>query len=327
MGRPRRQTGHLAGKFRPPARITVESGKRVRGLDETNEPLSRETDHDERTESYKVHNALPLRCPFIAARPESEGTQKCRDWHNASIAAVTRHGIGHVEEGSEYYSLIRALSSAKLSAEDRWRRYFVIFNDGVEDAEMNQPYWISIDPDDTMREILKILIARSDSGTNSSATLQLLHQYQILLSAKEKEDRDIRAQCEAEKAAAVNKEAKALHSSQAKFSDAFQGLMDKLGAESLSKVTGLPYVVPEVPETIEKADGLVAGAGGWDLHADDHVPPQDIRELRASTSQAPAHVPTDDAISWHLTGAQVNDETTTNPAGMFDEGERAVFLR
>ncbi len=91
---------------------------------------------------------------------------------------------------------------------------------------MNQPYWVHRDPDDTMREILKVLIAHPSSGTRSSATtLRLLHQYENLLAGKEQIDRQIRARCEATKAAAMETEQQALKQSQSEFNVAFEYLM------------------------------------------------------------------------------------------------------
>ena len=186
----------------------------------------------------KQHNGPPFRCPNDAAKPIEHDRRKCKDWHNSSIAAVTRHVLEDVGKESHKGKQIRALSTAKLDSGERWKRYFVIVNDGVEDPEMNQPYWVQSDPDDTMREILKVLIARPDSGTEESATtVQLLHQYQTLLARKEQSDRQIRARCEAAKAAAMETEQRELEQSQSAFNVAFEDLMVDL-AENGSQIMG-----------------------------------------------------------------------------------------
>ena len=105
----------------------------------------------------------PFRCPLYAARGE-EGSRRCKDWHNESIAAVTRHALMDAGEGTEKWRAIKDLSTAKLVPQERWRRYFVIFNDHSEDAQMNQPYWLSVEPSDTFQALASIFTDPSHSG-------------------------------------------------------------------------------------------------------------------------------------------------------------------
>lgn len=132
-------------------------------------PSSREarpSGADDDSSGPKKPEGPPFRCPLYAARGV-EGSRRCKDWRNVSIAAVTRHALTDAGEGTEKRQAIRELSSMKLAPQERWRRYYVIFNDDVEDAPMNQPYWLSVEPSDAFQALANIFTHPTQDGTRA----------------------------------------------------------------------------------------------------------------------------------------------------------------
>jgi len=102
-----------------------------------------DTVEDESRQQSKKRRGSNFRCPYYAANPETCQEAKCKSWHNPYIAAVTRHALRDSNKNDAtgmQSKAIKSLSHRKLSAEDRWKRYYEIHG-GVDAHEHSQPYW------------------------------------------------------------------------------------------------------------------------------------------------------------------------------------------
>ncbi|KIW66874.1 hypothetical protein PV04_06164 [Phialophora macrospora] len=184
----------------------------------------------------KPAERLPYRCPMHAANPSGEDRRKCKEWHNSSIAAVTRHALTDAGKGSSQWNQIKALSSVKLAAKDRWKQYYLIFNKGREDAEMERPYWGGTNPDETIEWFLRSAMAGFAPGSSTAASFELVGGYQGLLARKEQRDNATIARADAARARATDTEQTELLQSQREFDAEFARLVARM--DHLSRVPG-----------------------------------------------------------------------------------------
>ncbi|KIW95536.1 uncharacterized protein Z519_04121 [Cladophialophora bantiana CBS 173.52] len=150
---------------------------------------------------------------------------RCSHWRNCSIAAVTRHALNDAKEDLDKLHKIKELSSAKLSPQERWRRYFVIFNAGTENDQMNHPYWVNADPEDQVIDFLRNTIDQSMSDPESVQALRKIHRYYEMLMVKRQRDIKIRLKCKEVTAAAKRQELEELQASQSMFKSEFEALV------------------------------------------------------------------------------------------------------
>ncbi|EXJ66850.1 uncharacterized protein A1O5_10045 [Cladophialophora psammophila CBS 110553] len=150
---------------------------------------------------------------------------RCSHWRNCSIAAVTRHALNDAGEGSVKWHKIKELSSAKLSPQERWRRYFVIFNAGTENDQMNHPYWVNADPEDQVIDFLRNTIDQSRSDPESIQALRKIHRYYDMLMVRKQRDINIRLKWQEVTAAATRQELEELQASQSMFKSEFEALV------------------------------------------------------------------------------------------------------
>ncbi|OQV07471.1 hypothetical protein CLAIMM_11898 [Cladophialophora immunda] len=159
---------------------------------------------------------------MYSADPQRYGDTRCKHWRGRCIADVTRHSLKDAGEGSDQWNKIKALSSKKLTSQDRWRRYFIIFNDETETYQMNHPYWVNGDAEDQVTDFLRSTMDQMKSDLDPTLSLKKIEQYSAMLAEKKLRDASIRLQCQEEKTAAMRREFKALEDSQLTFKAQFE---------------------------------------------------------------------------------------------------------
>ncbi|KIY01001.1 uncharacterized protein Z520_03667 [Fonsecaea multimorphosa CBS 102226] len=195
---------------------------------------------DENTASESKGRGPPFRCPMYAANPQRYGGTKCEHWHGRSIADVTRHSLKDAGEGSDKWKEIKKLSSKKLTAEGRWRHYFLIFNDGTEADQMNHPYRVNRDPEDQVTDLLKSTIDKMRTDPDPTLALWQIENFLEILMDKKRRDIDSRRRCLEVKLDAMRQEAEALEVSRSKFTTQVQALLSTGISETLLSIPTAP---------------------------------------------------------------------------------------
>ncbi|EXJ58365.1 hypothetical protein A1O7_05790 [Cladophialophora yegresii CBS 114405] len=230
---PNNNTNH--GKGKP-----VDHSEDEGGSGSERQPPNRNSRKGSR--SNKPAKGLPFRCPMFAADPNAEAGRNCKEWHNASIADVTRHALVDAGEGTAKWQRIKELST-KLAPKERWRRYFVIFNNGQEDPEMHRPYWGGANPDDTINWLIRCATATVETDAGSATTaVRLLLEYQTLMARREQRDSSARARADATRAVATQLEQAELLQSQRLFDEELATLFARMGDVSPVPPTDQPDI-------------------------------------------------------------------------------------
>ncbi|ETI22657.1 hypothetical protein G647_06733 [Cladophialophora carrionii CBS 160.54] len=307
----RRPTGEAAkrkrGEERPPSgsvaaapKRNTHHGKRERvehsgdegGSGSEQQPPNRNSHNG--SKSNKSATGLPYRCPMLAANHNGEAGRNCKEWHNASIAAVTRHALKDAGAHSAKWEQIRDLSSTKLAPKERWRQYFLIFNDGQEDAEMDRPYWGGTNTNDTIDLLFRCAKASLEpDGGSPTAPVRLLLEHQALLRRREQRDSHTRARADAMRARATQMEQAELLQSQRQFDEDLARLLAQV--DDVSLVSGADQ--PDIPPTAA-------------LPTDS----QDLQGLAWPTS--PMHRTTSGQSAMNATFGTPFNELATNPGAL-----------
>ncbi|OAP60396.1 hypothetical protein AYL99_05398 [Fonsecaea erecta] len=215
---------------------------------------------NEKTTSKSKGRGPFFRCPMYSAHPQRYDDTKCKHWHGSSIADVTRHSLKDAGEGSDKWKKIKKLSKAKLSPRERWKKYFVIFNDETQTDRMNYPYWVNGDAEDQVTDFLRSMMDQMKSDLNPTLGLMKVQQYYNMLMEKKQRDDVIRLQYQEDKTAAMRREVKDLETSRSQLTTQFEALVSPENPEAISSasmfpsesqcyaLTGLttPSVMPEV---------------------------------------------------------------------------------
>jgi hypothetical protein len=272
-GRPAGEAGkRKRDDERPPSRAAAPAPNRNTN-DGQQEPVDHPDDDGEsgsereapngnshrRSRGNKPAEGLPYRCPMHAANPGGDDRRKCKEWHNSSIAAVTRHALTDAGTDSDKWRQIKRLSSAKFAAKDRWKQYYLIFHDGLEDDEMDRPYWGGTNPDETIDRFLRSATASFARGGSSTAeSLGLVVEYRELLARRERRDSLTTARADAARARATEIEQAELRQSQREFEGDFARLRARM--DHISQVPGGQQAditpTPTVPADIQDIQDL-----------------------------------------------------------------------
>ena len=246
--------GRVSGASAPPSTSTsrvhkshTNTGARRPSESEAysdNDEQERPAPHPRKTTSLMPPDDGPdYRCPLQAAKPDTIHRRKCKEWHNKSIAAVTRHLLGDFEKGAIQREHIKGLSSDKLAPQERWKRYFIICNDGTESPHMDQPFWTTPGLEVQVQDFLGQL------GALKEISFERIEEYRGMMANKELRDKGIKTRCELAKASANARELEELEQSETKHR-----------ADVANFIAGLPHDRASQAAGKRRLDGPLADA-------------------------------------------------------------------
>jgi hypothetical protein len=260
------QSNDGQGRSRTPGSTAISTrNKRSTGVikhpaknsrDADDGPGGQDPDRSGRTLPEEPLN-LPFCCPAYAASASCSRADRCQNWQNTSINAVTRHVLIDAGEGTQEWFAIKRLSTSKLTAESRWQKYFCIFKGIADGAEIGQPYRMPTNSGNDVLDLLSLLTRRLEPIADARGLLSDVHRYQNLLDTQQQRKDALRVHYDKLRLELDEAETKDIAAINAEFGREVNALLGRQNEfEQQEPALALPPIVQVTPDLSSRSGDL-----------------------------------------------------------------------